>query len=200
MTWEVHDSVPTSAVVRNDYAANGGSIILQLNDPGTLANGDAWQSTFTAFAAQSTGVIYSGSLIKMADVTDGASNTYLAGEKNLAPDYYSTGLDYGDNESALVGDDQDITRWTGSSQGQPRLPPQPDTPGTFALHCFGSAALGRLSNGPLRRLGPYDELLDRSRNAPPTGRPQGRTDRCREAVVTGVGATTGLPTLAVHLE
>ena len=96
---------------------------------------------FHQFAAASTGVMYSGSLIKMADIPDGATNTYLAGEKNLAPDYYSNGEDYGDNESALVGDDQDITRWTGYSQGTPLSPPQIDTPGTFALHCFGSAHL-----------------------------------------------------------
>ncbi len=140
-SWQVHNCAPSDTVVRNDYAANGGSIILQLNDPGTLGNGDSSQSSFTEFAAQSTGVIYSGSLIKMADITDGASNTYLAGEKNLAPDYYTTGYDYGDNETALVGDDQDITRWTGSSQGQPLLPPLPDIPGTFGLHCFGSAHL-----------------------------------------------------------
>ena len=146
-------------------------------------------------------MIYSGSLIKMADVTDGASNTYLAGEKNLAPDYYTTGLDYGDNESALVGDDarhypldRQFTRAAAAAAAAGHA-------GHIRPALLRQRALGRLSNGPLRRLGPYDELLDRSRNAPPTGRPQGRTDRCREAVVTGrYSATTGLPTLAVHLE
>ena len=55
--------------------------------------------------------MYVGSLIKMADVTDGTSNTYLLGEKYLSPDYYANGLDYGDNEDALMGDNEDIWRW-----------------------------------------------------------------------------------------
>ena len=54
--------------------------------------------------------MYCGSLIKMADITDGTSNTYLVGEKYLDPDYYFTGQDGGDNESALMGDNQDIVR------------------------------------------------------------------------------------------
>ena len=41
--------------------------------------------------ALSTGIVYCGSMIKMADITDGTSNTYLAGEKYLDPDYYATG-------------------------------------------------------------------------------------------------------------
>ncbi len=65
----------------------------------------------------------------------------MAGEKNLGPDYYYTGQDSGDNECALVGDDQDITRWAGFSSTRPLVPPQPDTPGTDGLLCFGSAHL-----------------------------------------------------------
>ena len=59
-----------------------------------------------------TGIVYCGSLIKMADITDGASNTYLAGEKYLNPDAYSTGTDAGDNETCYTGDNQDIERWS----------------------------------------------------------------------------------------
>ena len=148
MSWQPYNSLPCTTVVRSDYAANGGSIELELNfiagstAPTTLSAGNNYQAAgFAAYAAQLTGVMYAGSLIKMADITDGTGNTYLAGEKNLAPDYYANGLDWGDNEAALVGDDQDVTRWAGETQGVPLLPPQIDTPGTFALHCFGSAHL-----------------------------------------------------------
>ena len=126
-----------------------------------LPTGTAWRghASFTAFAAASTGVMYSGSLIKMADISDGVTNTYLAGEKNLAPDYYSNGVDYGDNESALVGDDQDVTRWTGQSQGARRFRRRRSTP-PAPLGCIALAAPpDGLSDGAVRWLGPYDELF-----------------------------------------
>ncbi len=46
----------------------------------------------------------------MENVTDGASNTYMIGEKYLNPDAYYTGLDGADNESATVGYDNDTNR------------------------------------------------------------------------------------------
>ena len=55
-----------------------------------------------------TGVCYTCSMIKAADITDGTSDTYLAGEKYLDPDAYMTGSDNCDNEAALVGHDDDI--------------------------------------------------------------------------------------------
>ncbi len=71
-------------------------------------------------------------MIKEMDVTDGTSNTYLIGEKYMDPDHYETGEDAADNEAALIGDNQDISRWTFS-------PPQVDTPGVANGVIFGSA-------------------------------------------------------------
>ena len=76
------------------------------NPPGT--NDGQRTDHFNAVARVATGIVYVGSLIKMADVTDGTSNTYLLGEKYLCPDYYADGIDDGDNEDALMGDDTDI--------------------------------------------------------------------------------------------
>ena len=44
----------------------------------------------------------------------------------------TTGGDYGDNEAALIGDNEDITRWTS-------VLPQPDMPGSGWRWLFGSA-------------------------------------------------------------
>ena len=65
-----------------------------------------------------TGIFYCGSAVKMADVSDGTSNTYLVGEKYLDPDYYETGPDRGDDRT-FQGDNDDITRWTGLPRHNP---------------------------------------------------------------------------------
>ena len=80
------------------------------NPPGAMTPGA--RTTFGYIAQAANGVMYCGSLTKMADITDGASMTYLAGEKYLAPDYYTSGQDAGDNEAALIGENEDIARWT----------------------------------------------------------------------------------------
>ena len=45
-------------------------------------------------------------------LTNGASNTYLMGEKYLAPDNYYNGSDTADNESCYTGYDNDNCRTT----------------------------------------------------------------------------------------
>jgi prepilin-type N-terminal cleavage/methylation domain-containing protein/prepilin-type processing-associated H-X9-DG protein len=59
-----------------------------------------------------TGVCFQRSMIKMADIVDGTSNTYLVGEKNMVIDYYTTGEDSGDNEAWAMGIDNDVARTT----------------------------------------------------------------------------------------
>ena len=90
------------------------------------------RTTFANVASVATGVVYGGSLIKLADVTDGTSNTYLIGEKYIGPNHYATGTATSDNEAALIGDNGDISRWT-------YLLPYPDTPGYNTWYNFGSA-------------------------------------------------------------
>ena len=146
---------------RSDYAGNGGDFytdaafpvdpawntlsIPQLgpasfseieNPPGQMTVNA--RTTFANIANLSTGIFYCGSLIQMADVTDGTSSTYLLGEKYLMPDYYETGEDPGDNECAMSGDNQDITRWSGQSPTT-LWPPAQDTPGLVYGVAFGGA-------------------------------------------------------------
>ena len=73
-------------------------------------------------------------MIKIVDITDGTSNTYLLGEKYLCPDNYANGNDVGDNEDAMMGYNQDIARWHYSG-----YPPIQDRPGWVNGVSFGSA-------------------------------------------------------------
>jgi prepilin-type N-terminal cleavage/methylation domain-containing protein/prepilin-type processing-associated H-X9-DG protein len=159
-----------ATVGRNDYAANGGDSYTSPGIPYDPLWQSAWgasqagpasisevesspdnltanaRKTFGNIASAATGVMYCGSMIQMQDVTDGASNTYLIGEKYLDPDYYTNGWDAGDNEAALIGDNEDISRWTymTSYPSTYYLVPKQDTPGYYDRFSFGSAHSGGL--------------------------------------------------------
>ena len=77
----------------------------------------------------------------MSHITDGA-NTYLVGEKYLWPEGYETGTEGGDNETALMGDNADIGRWTAECESWltsvQYYPPYPDSPGWDSDSNFGT--------------------------------------------------------------
>ena len=163
----VNATHPT-VVGRSDYAASGGDVytggpypqnpawatappnvfagpasVTEVENPPGQMTANA-RTTFANYAGSATGVFFTGSMTKMADITDGTSNTYLIGEKYLNPDNYATGMDNGDNEAALVGDIDDILRWVATtappaSTTASYLPPAQDTPGNGAYFGFGSA-------------------------------------------------------------
>jgi prepilin-type N-terminal cleavage/methylation domain-containing protein/prepilin-type processing-associated H-X9-DG protein len=151
-------SLASGAVgARSDYVANGGDYYTA---PGNHTGGTPWgeygpanttdvenppgqmtagaRTIFAAEAKACNGIFHTGSMITMADVTDGVSNTYLLGEKNVDPDYYITGEDIGDNDG-LEGDNEDNTRWTYQTPWDSSLNPMPDTPGWVGRWRFGSA-------------------------------------------------------------
>jgi prepilin-type N-terminal cleavage/methylation domain-containing protein/prepilin-type processing-associated H-X9-DG protein len=135
---------------RGDYAMNCGSQIYDevTNGPSPAIKADgrdydpdpgfSWPNVNSPSSSYyHNGISYLRSMIRVAQVTDGLSNTYLAGERYLNPDQYATGLDGSDNSSLMTGYENDNYRCTYS-------PPMQDTPGTTDTFRFGSAHAGGL--------------------------------------------------------
>jgi hypothetical protein len=89
-----------------------------------------------------SGINFEGAEIEIRHITDGASNTYMVGEKNLDPDCYE-GTDTvpskegnfgcgGDGHSYFQGFDWDTHRFGAE-------PPIPDSPGAEVYTVFGAA-------------------------------------------------------------
>jgi prepilin-type processing-associated H-X9-DG protein len=124
-----------SSMARSDYAANAGTVFVDPaspTGPGSYADGDSekWQKIFDELRDLATGVCFTGSEVTLSQITDGASHTYLAGEKAINPDHYENGDSGGDNESMYMGANLDIQRLSAFSDlpgGVPvMLPPISD--------------------------------------------------------------------------
>ena len=130
---------------KTDYASNSGDT--ETNDtttgPGSLAEGDdpAYWEQFSEEINRHTGIIHLRSEVKMRHITDGASNTYLIGEKYMDATQYFTGRDESDDENVYTGYDNDHSRWTMLSPplGNGNGPPRQDTPGLRSQYIYGSA-------------------------------------------------------------
>jgi prepilin-type N-terminal cleavage/methylation domain-containing protein/prepilin-type processing-associated H-X9-DG protein len=110
---------------RTDYAVNCGD--QQRNEitggPDTIAQGDGSINTGSGYDwsdyFNDTGICYRRSMVSVADIKDGTTNTYLVGEKYLSPTAYRTGTDSADNENMYVGYDNDQYRSSHPSRGSP---------------------------------------------------------------------------------
>jgi prepilin-type N-terminal cleavage/methylation domain-containing protein len=132
---------------KSDYAANAGdkpanfyysgpSFLAEgiSEIPTALANPKKGSGDFPPDALTCTGVCFTLSMVKDAHITDGASNTILAGEKSLCPDLYTNGQSLGDFQGWDVGATGDSYRWGDATQ-----PLIQDTYGLDSNDCFGSA-------------------------------------------------------------
>jgi hypothetical protein len=72
-------------------------------------------------------------MVRLAEVTDGLSSTYLAGEKHIDAMAYYSGTPQNDDQTLLVGFDSDTLRTTDLA-----ATPRRDTQDT-SDHAFGSA-------------------------------------------------------------
>jgi prepilin-type N-terminal cleavage/methylation domain-containing protein len=94
----------------------------------------------------SSGISHQRSEISFRQLTDGAVNTYLVGEKYRWPDHYETGMDNSDDHPITCADDYDVHAWAGTkgtdaTPGDDIVfqPPLPDTPGVQERWRYGSA-------------------------------------------------------------
>jgi prepilin-type N-terminal cleavage/methylation domain-containing protein/prepilin-type processing-associated H-X9-DG protein len=116
---------------KSDYGANGGDrYVFWGRGPASLAG--ALNGVGFSDMTQATGISFQRSALLMTDIPDGASNTYLAGEKYLNPDTYTIGSSINDNECCLTGDDYDLHCWAAD-------PPLRDTRGLDRPGTYGSA-------------------------------------------------------------
>jgi prepilin-type N-terminal cleavage/methylation domain-containing protein len=113
---------------RSDYAANAGS------------RESGWCNYNTI---NQTGVIYSRDGLPSAQIRDGATNTYLIGERYIDPDHYTNGSSPGNDQGWVVGHDFDAFRCTDFNAADPansaKYKPRRDTPGLNVREMFGSA-------------------------------------------------------------
>jgi prepilin-type N-terminal cleavage/methylation domain-containing protein/prepilin-type processing-associated H-X9-DG protein len=126
----------------NDYAINGGPTLDYngANVPSTTPDGTVGVLTVVTWSPPL--VVLKRALVRMATITDGASNTYLAGEKYLNSDcYYNSEDSADDNSGPYMGHDWDICRWTYADSANPQnnFAPMQDVPGFIDWRRFGSA-------------------------------------------------------------
>jgi prepilin-type N-terminal cleavage/methylation domain-containing protein/prepilin-type processing-associated H-X9-DG protein len=96
---------------RGDYAINSGSTLgMSFNGPETLADGDSATFSWPDMVGhasrpdlQFSGISHVRASISIRRITDGLSQTYLAGEKYLEPAHYETGESIGDKVSLYSG-------------------------------------------------------------------------------------------------
>jgi prepilin-type N-terminal cleavage/methylation domain-containing protein/prepilin-type processing-associated H-X9-DG protein len=157
---------------QTDYAANGGgSTDVHVWDDSQPLNGIGWHcpnieagdASITvghpqhdsyngvgaaewydcAGVTKSSGVIPAHGNFRLRDITDGASITYLAGEKYVLPTSYepnSGTVDYGCDQSWNHGNDYDVARFTSwLTRNQDRCRPRQDQVGYANHFTFGSA-------------------------------------------------------------
>ena len=125
-----NNSGPEPSSAGLDYCANSG---------GTVNYSDiTWSPGLPA--RDGGGISFAGGVVKMVDIKDGTSNTFMLGEKSLPPDHYTDGLEAGDDRGMYAGQGVASYRWC-TYLGYPsqyNYPPRQDQAGHYYWG-FGSA-------------------------------------------------------------
>jgi len=129
---------PLTQGAKTDYSVNAGDQLADQLDGGSPTAAPPAPFTYT-------GICFVRSKVRMAEITDGTSNTFMVGEKHLSVQNYRTGADLADNENLYVGFDNDMYRSANNTStgavGNIRFPPRSDSR-TADLRTFGSAHPG----------------------------------------------------------
>ena len=123
-----------------------------------------------------TGVLYQRSRIRIADICDGLTNTYLLGEKYVATPFYQSFGDPGYDQSIVSGDDWDLIRWTADPPAAGR-----DECARYALR---QRAFVGLPHVFLRRFCSGDELFNGQRDPSPARQSEGSSAQRRGLLTT----------------
>ncbi len=122
------------SIAKSCYAINGGSHYLgHCNGPSTIAGVASYSFPD---CSKATGLSCWRTEITIAEIRDGTSNTYFAGEKSLNPDLYEGAYPAGWSQSMFNGHDEDNARYGNAQSTAYRL--KRDTPGDTS----GDAAFG----------------------------------------------------------
>lgn len=136
-TFPPFNATPSANVAKLDFAVNEGDYITNTGaGPPSLAVGDSSTYVWTDVSL-ATGVCFQRSEIRLADIKDGLSSTYLVGEKYVMSTAYQTATDPGYDQSWNSGVDLDMNRWTID-------PPLQDSTTQYERR-FGSAHSGGLN-------------------------------------------------------
>lgn len=122
-----------ATIAKTDYACCEGDYVTDsLEGPGSLDGARAY--TQWRDPSKVTGICFQRSEVRLSDITDGTSHTYLIGEKYVTRSGYNTAEDRGHDQSLYSGVDLDVNRWVFD-------PPLPDS--DYAdPRSFGSAHAG----------------------------------------------------------
>lgn len=146
--YDHYGSVSPQIVAKTDYAANLGDPETswgQADPPWSLEEADDpnqfdWPKVIAQSRDYHSGISFHYSCLALKEITDGLSQTYMIGEKQLNPLMYETGESHGDDGVVYACHNSDTHRSTHS-----RYPPQQDgtPPGnTDTYGSFGSAHAG----------------------------------------------------------
>ena len=119
-----------SRMARADYVANEGdkNVVWGAGPPDMPAG----IAAIGGPSVTGNGISHQRSEVRLRDISDGTSSTYMIGEKYLDPNHYTDGYSPRDDQSMLSGDDFDLHS---SAEEEPTH----DTKGFDNFYRFGSA-------------------------------------------------------------